>query len=88
MRHMPTLKDSLKAIVAMKKGNIPFSKADLAATTVVSVPIMWQNQYNLTHLTVPQLPRTMLPDLENIKRVMVEKFNERLKAKVKDHSLS
>jgi hypothetical protein len=32
----------------------------------------WQNQYNLTHLTVIELMHALLPDLEAIKRVMVE----------------
>ncbi len=61
----------------MKKGNIPFGKADLAAIVLVSVQMKWQNQYNLTHLlTVPELTRALLPDLEAIKWVMVEYQNE------------
>jgi hypothetical protein len=35
------------------------------------------------HLTVPKLPCTLLPDLENIKRIMVETLNAKLKAKGK-----
>jgi hypothetical protein len=31
VRHLPTLKDSPKAVPMMKKGNVPFVKADLAA---------------------------------------------------------
>ena len=31
VRHLPVLKDSPKAVPKMKKGNIPFHKADLAA---------------------------------------------------------
>jgi hypothetical protein len=83
LRHLPTLKNSPKAVSTTKKGNIPFSKVDLAAILLASVPITWQNQYNLMHSTVPEAPRTLLPDLENIKRVMLEKYNEKLKAKVK-----
>jgi hypothetical protein len=30
-RHLPTLKDSPKAVPRMKKGNIPFGESDLAA---------------------------------------------------------
>jgi hypothetical protein len=68
VRHLPTLKDSPKAVSMMKKGNIPFGKADLAAIVLVSVQMKWQNQYNLTHLlTVPELTRALLPDLEAIK---------------------
>jgi hypothetical protein len=57
----------------MKKGNIPFGMADLAAIVLASIPMMWQNQYNLIHLTVLKLTRALLPDLEAIERVMVEK---------------
>ncbi len=39
VRHLPTLKDSLKAIPIKKKRNIPFSKADLAAIVLASVPM-------------------------------------------------
>ncbi len=31
VRHLPTLKDSPKAVPAMRKGNVLFGKADLAA---------------------------------------------------------
>ncbi len=50
---------------------------------LASVPMMWQNQYNLNHTTVPELTRALLPDLESIEHVMVEKHNEKLKAKGK-----
>jgi hypothetical protein len=66
-----------------KKGNIPFGKADLAAIMLASVPMTWQNQYNLTHLMVPKSTHALLPDLEAIEQVMVEKQNEKLKAKSK-----
>jgi hypothetical protein len=83
VKHLPTLKDSSKAVPTIKKGNIPFGEADLAAIVLASVPIMWQNQYNLNHSTVPESTRTLLPDLEAIKRVMVEKKGANLKAKGK-----
>ncbi len=66
VRHLPTLKDSSKAVPMTKKGNIPFDKADLAAIVLSSVPMSWQNQYNLNHSTVPKSTRTLLPDLEAI----------------------
>ncbi len=47
VKHLPTLKDSSKAVPTMKKGNIPFGKADLATIVLLSVPMLWQNQYNL-----------------------------------------
>jgi hypothetical protein len=45
--------------------------------------MLWQNQYNLNHSTVPKSTRTLLPDLEAIERVMVEKKGANLKAKGK-----
>jgi hypothetical protein len=83
VRHLPTLKDSPKAVLTTKKGNIPFSKADLAGIELASVPMLWQNQYNLNHSTVPKSTCMLLLDLEAIKRVMVEKQNKKLKAKGK-----
>jgi hypothetical protein len=83
VRHPPMLQDSPKAIPTTKKGNIPFGKADLATIVLVSVPMSWQNQYNLNHSTVPESTCTLLPDLEAIKRVMVEMHNKKLKAKGK-----
>jgi hypothetical protein len=67
IRHLPTLKDSNKAVSTMNKGNTPFGTADLAAIVLASVPMMWQNQYNLTHLTVPESMSSLIPDLEVIK---------------------
>jgi hypothetical protein len=81
VKHLPTLKDSSKAVPTMKKGNIPFSEADLAAIVLSSVPMSWQNQYNLNHSTVPESTCTLLPDLEAIERFMVEKKGANLKAK-------
>ncbi len=83
VRHLPRLKDSSKAVPMMKKGNIPFGEADLAAIVLSSVPMLWQNQYNLNHSTVPESTRTLLPDLEAIEQVMEEKRGANLKAKAK-----
>jgi hypothetical protein len=41
VKHLPTLKDSSKAVPTTKKGNIPFGKADLAAIVLSSVPMLW-----------------------------------------------
>ncbi len=41
VKHLPTLKDSSKAVPTTKKGNIPFGKADLAAKVLLSVPMLW-----------------------------------------------
>jgi hypothetical protein len=83
VKQLPTLKDSSKAVPTTKKRNIPFSKADLAAIVLSSVPMLWQNQYNLNHSTVPKSTRTLLPDLEAIKQVIVEKKGANLEAKGK-----
>jgi hypothetical protein len=83
VKHLPTLKDSSKAVPTTKKGNIPFNEADLAAIVLSSVPMSWQNQYNLNHSTVPKSTCTLLPDLGAIKQVMVEKQGMNLKAKGK-----
>jgi hypothetical protein len=40
VKHLPTLKDSSKAVQAAKKGNIPFGEADLAAIVLLSVPML------------------------------------------------
>ncbi len=77
------LKDNSKAVPTMKKGNIPFGEADLAAIVLLFVPMLWQIQYNLNHSTVPKSTRTLLLDVEAIKQVMVEKKGANLKAKRK-----
>ncbi len=83
VKHLSTLKDSSKSVPTTKKGNIPFGKADLATIVLSSVPLMWQNQYNLNHSMVPKSTCTLLPDLEAIKQVMFEKKGANLKAKGK-----
>jgi hypothetical protein len=40
VKHLPTLKDSSKAVPTTKKGNIPFSKAVLATIVLSSVPVL------------------------------------------------
>jgi hypothetical protein len=83
VRHLPILKDNFKAVPMTKKRNIPFGEADLATIMLSSVPMSWQNQYNLNHSTVPESTCTLLPDLEAIEQVMVEKKGANLKAKGK-----
>ncbi len=83
IRYLPMLKDSPKAVPTTKNRNTPFGKADLAAIVLASVPMLWRNQYNLNHSTVPELTRALLPDFEAIECVMVEKHNKKLKAKGK-----
>ncbi len=83
VRHLPTLKDSSKAVSMTRKRNIPFGEADLAAIVLLSVPMLWENQYNLNQSTVHGSTCTLLPDLEAIKQVMEEKKGANLKAKAK-----
>jgi hypothetical protein len=52
-----------------------FSKADLSTIILAFILMMWQNQCYLTHLRIPELPRMLLLNLENIEQVMVEKHN-------------
>ncbi len=47
---------------------------------ISTCPIAWRNQYNLTHMTVLESPRTTLLDLENTEKVFVEKYNKKAKA--------
>jgi hypothetical protein len=86
VKHLPTFKDSSKAVPMMKKDNIPFGEADLAAIVLSSVPMLWQNQYYLNPSTVPKSTYTLLPDLEAIKQVMVDKKGANLKAKGKGNT--
>jgi hypothetical protein len=44
VKYLPTMKGIPKAVPMTEKGNIPFSKADLAAILLVSIPMMWRNQ--------------------------------------------
>ncbi len=40
VRDLPTLKDSPKAVLMTKKGNVPFGEDDLAAIVLSSVPTL------------------------------------------------
>jgi hypothetical protein len=84
LAYLPTVKDSSMAVPDTKKGNVPFDEADLAGIVLKAVPTSWVNQYNLTHSTLPKSPRLLLPDLENIERVMNKKRAELAKARGKD----
>jgi hypothetical protein len=84
LAYTPTVKDSSMAVEDTKKGNVPFDKADLAGIALKAFPTSWVNQYNLTHSTLPKSLRLLLPDLENIERVMNKKRAELTKAKGKD----
>jgi hypothetical protein len=77
---LPTIKNSPLAVASMEMGNVPFTKATHASIILSHLPVAWRNQYNLTHSTVPESPRAMLMDLENIKKLFVEKYNKKARA--------
>ena len=72
---LPTIKSSSLVVASTEHGNIPFTKATHASIILSQLPIVWRNQYNLTHQTVPELPRAMLQDLKTIKKVIAERYN-------------
>jgi hypothetical protein len=61
-------------------GNVPFTEATHGSIILSHLPVAWRNQYNLTHSTVPESPRAMLMDLENIEKLFVEKYNKKARA--------
>jgi hypothetical protein len=77
---LPTIKNSPLAVASTEMGNVPFTEATHASIILSHLPVVWRNQYNLMHKTVPELPRAMLQDLKNIKKLFVEKYNEKAQA--------
>ena len=68
------------AFACTELGNVPFTKATHASIILSHLPVVWRNQYNLTHKTVPKFPRAMLLDLKNIEKMQVKKYNKKAKA--------
>jgi hypothetical protein len=86
---LPTIKNSPLAVASTEFGNVPFTEATHASIILSHLPVAWRNQYDLTHKTVPELPRAMLLDLENIEKLFIERYNEKARAnKAKAASLS
>jgi hypothetical protein len=77
---LPTIKNSPLAVASTEFGNVPFTEATHVSIILSHLPVAWRNQYNLTHKTVPESPRTMLLDLENIEKLFVERYNEKARA--------
>jgi hypothetical protein len=73
---LPMVFNSPMSVEGTKKGNVPFDEADLAG-----IILNLLNQYNMTHTTFPNGTRTLLQDLESIKRIMEEKHEAGQKAK-------
>ncbi len=77
---LPTIKYSPLAVAYTEMGNVPFTEATHASIILSHLPIAWRNQYDQKHKTVPESPRTMLQDLENIKKLFIKKHNEKAQA--------
>jgi hypothetical protein len=77
---LPTIKNSPLAVASTEMGNVPFTEATHTSIILLYLPVAWRNQYDLMHKTVPEAPRAMLQDLENIKKLFVEKYNKKAHA--------
>jgi hypothetical protein len=67
------LRDSQLVVASTKKGNVPFNEATMASIVLATCPTDWRNQYKMNHKTVTESMRSMLLDLENIKKVFATK---------------
>jgi len=77
---LPTIKNSPQAVASTELGNVPFNETTLASIVLSHLPVAWRAQYALTHVLVPESPRAILNDLENIKKLFAEKANEAARA--------
>jgi len=77
---LPTIKNSPQAVTSTELGNVPFNETTLASIILNHLPVAWRTQYSLTHNLVPESPRAILLDLENIEKLIVEKTNEAARA--------
>jgi hypothetical protein len=77
---LPTIKNSLLTVTSMEFGNVPFTEATRASIILSHLPVVWRNQCNLTHKTVPESPHTMLIDLEHIDKLFTDRYNEKAQA--------
>ena len=59
---------------------MPFNKTMLASIILSHLPVAWRTQYSLTHALVPESPRAILVDLENLEKVFAERSNEAAQA--------
>jgi len=80
LEQLPTIKNSPQAVASTKYGNVPFNESTLASILLNHLPVVWRNQYNMTHPIVPESPRAILLDLENLEKVFVKKSNEAAQA--------
>jgi hypothetical protein len=80
---LPTIKNSPQAVASTELGNVPFNKMTLVSIVLIHPPVAWRTQYALTHTLVPESPRAILVDLENIEKLFAEKANEAARANKK-----
>jgi len=73
---LPMIKNSPQAVATMELGNVPFNEITLASIILSHLPVVWRTQYSLTHALVPESPRAILGDLENIEKLFAKKANE------------
>jgi hypothetical protein len=74
------IKNSPQAVVSMELGKVPFNETTLASIVLNHLPVAWRTQYALTHTLVPESPRAILLDLENIEKLFAEKTNKAARA--------
>ncbi len=77
---LPTIKNSPQAVASTELGNVPFNEMTPASIILNPLPVAWRIQYALTHTLVPESPRAILLDLENIEKLFAEKSNEAARA--------
>jgi hypothetical protein len=80
LEQLPTIKNSPQAVASTEYDNVPFNESTLASIILSHLPVAWRNQYNLTHTIVPESPRAILLDLENLEKVFAERSNEAAQA--------
>jgi len=76
----PMIKNSPQAVASTELGNVPFNETMLASIILNHLQVAWRNHYALTHTLVPESPRAILLDLENIEKLFAEKTNEAARA--------
>jgi len=61
------------AVASTELGNVPFNETTIASIILSHLPVVWRTQYALTRVLVPESPRAILVDLENIKKLFAKK---------------
>ena len=60
LEQLPRIKNNPMAVASTEYGNVPFNESTLASIILSHQPVLWRNQYNLTHTIVPESPRAIL----------------------------